>query len=79
MSLSHDTISDLMTINVNDKLWFPDEKIGIIKSAAKAFKILKRHVNDPPVKVPRLDEEVESEDEIASYSYFETSDTDELV
>ncbi len=79
LSLSHDTISDLMTINVNYKLWFPNEKRSIIRSPAEAFEILKRHVDDPPAKVPRLDEEAESEDEVKSYSGFETSDIDELV
>ncbi len=71
-----------MTINVNDKLWAPNENSSIIKSAAEAYENAKRRVHvfdDPPTKVPRLDEEAESEDEIESDSDFETSDIDELV
>ncbi len=46
LSLTHDTISDLMTINVNDKLWTLNKKIIIIKAAAEARTVIskkKRH------------------------------------
>ena len=82
LSLSHNTISISMTINVNDKLWTPNKKSSIIKSATEAYEKAKRCVrvfDDPPAKVPRLDEEAESENEIESHSDFETSDTDKLV
>ena len=44
LSLSDETISDLMTINVNDKLWTPNEKSSIIKSAAEAYENAKRRI-----------------------------------
>ena len=53
-----------------------------MKYAAEAYENAKRRVrvfDDPPAKVPRLDEEAESEDEIESDIDFGTSDTDELV
>ncbi len=68
-----------MTINVNGKLWPPNEKTSIIKSAYENSKRRVHVFDDPPAKVPRLDEEAESEDEIESDSYFETCNTDELV
>ena len=44
LSLSHNTISNLMTINVNDKWWTPNEKSSIIKSAAEAYENAKRRI-----------------------------------
>ncbi len=56
----------------------PQRKEQYNKAAAEA-KCRVRVFDDQPSKVPRLDEEAESEDEIESDSDFETSDTDKLV
>ncbi len=59
------------------KTLFPETTVSSM--AAEAIEIAKRCVDDPPAKVPRLDEEGKAEDEIESDSDFGTSDIDELV
>ncbi len=54
-SLSHDSISDLMTINVNEKLWTLHENISIIKAAAEAKLMSVFLTTDLQKFVPRLD------------------------
>ena len=79
LSLTHETISNLMTINVNDKWWTPNEKSSIIKYAAEAYENAKRRVRVFDDYKSSKDEEAESKDEIESDIEFGTSDTDELV
>ena len=63
--LAHSTLSNLMTINMNDKLWRPQEKEEIVKFAANAYGRAKgriRKCDDPPPKVPYVDTDMLTEE-----------------
>ena len=54
-----------MTINMNDKLWRPQEKEEIVKFAANAYGRAKgriRKCDDPPPKVPYVDTDMLTEE-----------------
>ena len=61
LSLSHSTMEDIVTININDKLWIQSEREEIIRAAANKYEKAKRRVrkfNEPPTKRPKVAEVV---------------------
>ena len=74
LSLAHDTIKDILTININDKLWTPQEREEIIKTATSKYENAKRRVRTfddtsvPAAKIPRIEVNSSSDEGESDYS-----------
>ena len=72
LCMNYDTFQNLMLININNKLWTPKEKKGIIENACQMFLSLRRtkRAAKPPAKAPRI------EDVVIEHDSSESSDID---
>ena len=75
--MNHDTLQDLMSININDKLWTPQEKDDI-KNACQKFLSKRRTKSaaEPPAKAPRIEADVVIEDDSSESSDMDSSSED---
>ena len=61
---NHDTLQDMMSININGKLWTPQEREEVINHAVQKF-LSKRRTKkavEPPAKSPRIEPDIFIED-----------------
>lgn len=73
--MNHDTLQDLILINISDKLWTPQEKDDIIENACQKF-LSKRQTKsaaEPPAKAPRIEADVVIEDDSSESSDMDSS------
>ena len=76
--MNYDTVQNLMLININNKLWTPKEKKGIIENACQMFLSLRRtkRAAKPPAKAPRIEADVIIEHDSSESSDINSSSED---